>query len=476
MSVRDSVSRRCSAASAVGEQVGEREARVDVLRVRVEQVAQPALGALAIAGLGLGGRARDRGGGADVVELRAQILVGHEVGRGLVRDDRRAVIARVAKPARGLDQQRGLVGTGGERVRVPQQRGRVRERIRIVLCLPDQALERGDIVGGVGQQLAEHDRGGVAIAARVLEDRRVARAQRGDVLARRAALDRLDHARREHVGRLAPAPAAREHIGVVDEPADVLGRVAGRPRDRLLGAAHVARRLERARLRAERRRLLDLAGRAVREHAADLGELLPATELREDVVERLPGVAIARAPVDDRAIDLGRAVELGGVAVEAGGGVHRRARAIVLRARRDALEHLGCLRERAGAPVQPREAVEVIDVVGIERDDRLHRGDRLERLVEVLVDVGELFPERRGDLARVCGAGLVGEKHRELLAAGGVDRERAQLAARLEVVRRAADLRDRGAHRVERIDLHVDVGARDPLPASGRVRHAWILR
>ncbi len=107
---------------------------------------------------------------------------GTRLARGLERHRRRAVITGVAEPAAGLDQQRRLVGAGRQRVGVAQQRRRVRERVGVVLGVPHQPLERGRVVGSVGEQLAQHLRRGGAIAARILEHRREPPAQRGELV------------------------------------------------------------------------------------------------------------------------------------------------------------------------------------------------------------------------------------------------------------------------------------------------------
>ena len=83
------------------------------------------------------------------------------------------------------------------------------------------------------------------------------------------------------------------------------------------------------------------------------------------------------------------------------------------------------------------------------------------------MDVGELLVERGRDVGVAIRAHLVDEQQRELLARRVVGREHAQLAAGLDVARRGAHARDRGAQGLQRIGADLGLEARDPLPATG---------
>ena len=378
------------------------------------------------------------------------------------------MIARLAKaPGRG-DHDRGIGGR--QRRRVAQQGGGVDARIRIERRERRDPLECGQVLGRGGEQLLE-DRGGRRpVGARILEDPGEPQAQRGHVVGRRTALDRVEHPCGEDVHRFATLATAREHVRVVDEPADVLGGVVGGLGDHAGGRLQVARLFERARGRPQQRGLLHPALRAGGSLAANLGQLAPAAELGEHIVECAPRIGIRRPARHDRAVDRGRVVEPAVVAIELPGGTQRGARAIVVREGADALERLGRLGPRSGAAVQPREPVVVVDVVGVVRDDRLHRGDLLERLIEVLVDVGELLEECRGDLGAIRGARLVGEQERELLPQALLGGQRAQPPARLGIAGRGAHRDDHRPQHVQRIRRAL--GSRDLVPASGPfIRH-----
>ncbi len=92
-------------------------------------------------------------------------------------------------------------------------------------------------------------------------------------------------------------------------------------------------------------------------------------------------------------------------------------------------------------------------LLGLEPRHRLHRGNRLERRVEVLVHVHELLVQR--DLARPAerGARFIGEQQRESPTRRAPAAERAQAPPRFRIARRIADRGERRAQRVQVIGL-----------------------
>ena len=199
-------------------------------------------------------------------------------------------------------------------------------RIRIGRGQRGDPLERGQVLGRRGEQLVE-DRGRRgAIVAAVLEDLRQPQAERGDVLVRRAARDRLGDPRPQDVGGLAALAAAGEDVGVVDEPADVVGRVLRRGSATTVAAAGRSPACSSARAWARSSAAFSkpLCG-ARRTLAADLGDLAPATEL---ATGRRRARASARRSDGRRStmrpVQRGRAIEAAVVAVELGGGEQRR--------------------------------------------------------------------------------------------------------------------------------------------------------
>ena len=213
------------------------------------------------------------------------------------------------------------------------------------------------------------------------------------------------------------------------------------------------------RLGPQERGLLDSA-RQLGACATHLGQLAPALEVREELVERAPRVSIAGSPRDDRAVDLDRLIQSTVIAIELACRAQRRACTIVLCQLRDSFEALGRLGPRAGAAIQPREPIVMRELAGRERDHGLHRPDRIECLIEVLVHIRELLVERDRDLRspfhRAC---LVGEQERERLPQALLRGERAQPAPDLGISGRlphGRDARAQGLHGIVLAEI-VDV-------------------
>ena len=450
------------------EQLGERERGFRAVRARAEDRAQPAFARRRLTSRGLRERLFDDERAARGLELLGELLLEIEIVDVLLdelleRGDRGLVIAGLGRAARGFERHHDPAVAIRLRRRVAEQGLGMRAAIAGARRVRREALEAGQVVGGRRQQVAQYARRARAIAELVVEDRDQPQAQCGDVLGRRAAIDRFVDARRDDLRRLARLTAAREHVRVIDEAAHVIGRVARGLGDERRGRCTFTRLLERARLTAQQHGLLD-AGRACRDLTAHLRDLGPPVELRQRLVERLPGVEVARPAIDDLAIRRRGVIELAVVAIQLARRTQRRARAIVTRQRGDALERLGRLLPRAGAAIQPREPIVMLDVVGLELDDRFHRGDRLERLIEVLVDIRELLEERGLDLGPARrGARFILEQQRELLPRALLGGERAQVTARLGLARLRANLGDRHAERLDRIDRDL---ARQLLPLA----------
>jgi hypothetical protein len=450
------------------QQIGEREVRGEVKRLIGEDRAQRALGAGAITGGGIRGRDLDGERRLRLVELADDLVVlGEQLGGALERVDGSAELAGLAQATSGLDHERCRFGLVVDRAGLPQQCGGV--RTRIALRPLRELLERGDVLGRATEQLVERciRRGLVAAGLERLDE---SEPQRGDVRRRCTVGDGLRDALREDIGSFASASFACEYRRVVDEAADIVGRVLRRRRDEIRRAAHLAGLLECASLCTQQHRLVD-AAHAVGELAANGGDLAPALELGQHFLEGAPRFDIRLAALDDRSIHSGSLIEPTGVAVQLAGGTQRGAPAIVLRDLGDLLEGLRCLHRRTGAAIQPCQAIVVRDIVRLHCDDGLHRLDRLDALTLVLVDVGELLVECRRDIGALDrSARFVGEQEDELFREALLARKRAQLAPRLVVARRVPDGRDRGAHRMDRTTpacTLLDRRRSQALPAAG---------
>ena len=455
------------------EDLRERQMRTEVTRLRGQQPAQPAFRTGDVAIVGLLRRTLHRECRTRIVELATQrIVVGRELGSALERAHRGAMIARLAgAPRRRCDVPRSI-GVVGERRCIAQEGRRVNAWIRIGRRGGGDPLERGQILGRRRKQLLEYSVRRRAIVAAVLEDPCEPQPQRCHVIGRRAAIVCFGHARTQDVGGLAALTTAREHLRVIDEAADVLRRVARCLRDEGRGLVLLACLLERPRLRAQQGRLLHAAGRALGTLAAHGRDIAPAPQLGQQILECAPRLGIRGPPRHDHAVDRGRTIEATVVAVELPRSAQRGTRAIVVGELSDALERLGGLRPRAGTAIQPREAIESIHVIGIDRDDLLHRRDRLERLIEVLVDVGELLVERSGTLGVLRrGARLISEQHGELFPQPVLRRDRAKPATRLGIPRCMTHLGDRDAQHLDRIRRCVVPSGALPAPGAVILRH-----
>ncbi|MCB9565107.1 MAG: hypothetical protein H6708_32380 [Kofleriaceae bacterium] len=447
------VRRRGRRAPAAHQQPGEREAGVDVVRLRRQELAQPALGAGDVAGLDVGRGGRDHGRTPDVGQLALQLgVIVDERGRVLERPHRGGDVAGGAEPARGRRHDRGAPGGVGQRGGVPEQRGGVHLRIRIGRGSRRDALERRQVRRRLGQELVD-DRGGRrGVVADVLEHLGQPPPQRGDVLGRRRVAPRLGDPRPQDRRRLLAPPALGEDLGLIDEIADDVGRVGRRAGDDPRRRRIVAGLGQGARLRSQQRRRLEAAGGARRALAPDLGDVVPAPQLRQHVVEGAPGAEVVRPPRHDHAVDLGGALEVVVIAVQARGLVQRRHRPVLGRQPSHLLERLGGPVPRPDLAVQRGEPLVMVDVVGGPRDQRLHRRDRLHRLVEQLVGAGQLL-EERGLHSRIVDAArdlLVqqrGQRRPQLL----LGRDRTQPPARRDVVGVGPDDDERHPQVLERV-------------------------
>jgi hypothetical protein len=132
------------------------------------------------------------------------------------------------------------------------------------------------------------------------------------------------------------------------------------------------------------------------------------------------------------------------VAIDLAGGAQGRACSVVTREHRDALERLRSFRPRTGTAIEPSESVVMIDIIGIALDDLLHRDELLEWLIEILVDIRELFEERGRDIGAILrGSRFIGEQQGELLPHPLLGGERPQSPPSLGIPRCMTHVDDR---------------------------------
>ena len=375
------------------QEVRERECGRRAVGPRAKDRAQPPL-----AGGTLRERSLDDHGGARFLELAGEVVVQarqpdglrHLVAHFFERRDSRAMLARLARAACTLDRHRDAMAWIRLRRRIAQQGLRMATLIVRPRRSRSQPLEAGQVLRCRREQVAKYDRSLGAVVELVIEDRDESHAQGRDVVRGRAAIDRLVDARRDDLRGFFRLAAAREHVGIIDEPAHVIRRMARGLRDEHRRGGRITRGVERTGLTAQHHGLLDPV-RARRDLTADLGKLAPALELGHHLVERLPRIEIGGPTIDDRAIHRRRLIEPPVIAIELAGGAQRGARTIILREPGDALERFSRLLPRPRAAIEPREPIVMLDVLGLELDDSFHRRDGLDRLIEVLVDIGELL-------------------------------------------------------------------------------------